>query len=196
MFSARDERMAAAYLPLSNVVSVLYEQHAQIRDYFEAVGTLEGDARRAAFDMLRELLAKHEAAEELVMRPVTEKLLPTSFTAAREAEERDAARELTELEQMDVQGPDFLPRLRKLEEAMWLHASREETDEFPAVLTGLGEHEQQELGRWLLRAMQHEPARPDPMLGGFPAAQPIVVDPYLTLLEQARDRLAKTKYER
>jgi hypothetical protein len=194
MFSARDERMAAAYLPLSNVVSVLYEQHAQIRDYFEAVGTLEGDARKAAFDMLRELLAKHEAAEELVMRPVTEKLLPTSFTAAREAEERDAARELTELERMDVQGPGFLPRLRKLEEAMWLHASREETDEFPAVLTGLSEHEQQELGRWLLRAMQHEPARSDPMLGGFPAAAP-VVDPYLTLLEQARDRLAKTKYE-
>ena len=194
MFSARDERMAAAYLPLSNVVSVLYEQHAQIRDYFEAVGTLEGDARKAAFDMLRELLAKHEAAEELVMRPVTEKLLPTSFTAAREAEERDAAYELTELEQMDVQGPEFLPRLRKLEEAMWLHASREETDEFPAVLTGLSEHEQQELGRWLLRAMQHETAHPDPMLGGFPAAAP-VVDPYLTLLEQARDRLAKTKYE-
>jgi hypothetical protein len=145
--------------------------------------------------MLRELLAKHEAAEELVMRPVTEKLLPTSFTAAREAEEHDAARELTELEQMDVQGPEFLPRLRKLEEAMWLHASREETDEFPAVLTGLTEHEQQEMGRWLLRAMQHEPAHSDPMLGGFPAAQP-VVDPYLTLLEQARDRLAKTKYER
>jgi Hemerythrin HHE cation binding domain len=195
MFSARDERMAAAYLPLSNVVSVLYEQHAQIRDYFEAVGTLEGDARKAAFDMLRELLAKHEAAEELVMRPVTEKLLPTSFTAAREAEERDAAYELTELEQMDVQGPEFLPRLRKLEEAMWLHASREETDEFPAVLTGISEHEQQEMGRWLLRAMQHDSAYSDPMLGGFPVAAP-VVDPYLTLLEQARDRLAKTKYER
>jgi Hemerythrin HHE cation binding domain len=194
MFSARDERMAAAYLPLSNVVSVLYEQHAQIRDYFEAVGTLEGDARKAAFDMLRELLAKHEAGEELVMRPVTEKLLPTSFTAAREAEERDAAHELTELERMDVQGPEFLPRLRKLEEAMWLHASREETDEFPAVLTGLSEHEQQELGRWLLRAMQHESPRSDPMLGGFPAAAP-VVEPYLTLLEQARDRLAKSKYE-
>jgi hypothetical protein len=195
MFSARDERMAAAYLPLSNVVSVLYEQHAQIRDHFEAVGTLEGDARRAAFDMLRELLAKHEAAEELVMRPVTEKLLPTSFTAAREAEEHDAAGELTELEQMDVQAPAFLPRLRKLEEAMWLHASREETDEFPAVLTGLTEHEQQEMGRWLLRAMQHEPTYADPMLGGFPAAAP-VDEPYLTLVEQARDRLAKTKYER
>jgi hypothetical protein len=194
MFSARDERMAAAYLPLSNVVSVLYEQHAQIRDYFEAIGTMEGDARRAAFDMLRELLAKHEAAEELVMRPVTEKLLPTSFTAAREAEERRAALELTELERMDVQDPGFLPRLRKLEEAMWLHASREETDEFPAVLTGLGEHEQQELGRWLLRSMQHEPAHSHPMIGGSAAAEP-VVDPYLTLLEQARDRLAKTKYE-
>jgi Hemerythrin HHE cation binding domain len=195
MFSARDERMAAAYLPLSNVVSVLYEQHAQIRDYFEAVGTLEGDARKAAFDMLRELLAKHEAAEELVMRPVTEKLLPTSFTAGREAEERDAANELTELEQMDVQGPEFLPRLRKLEEATWLHASREETDEFPAVLTGLAEHDQQEMGRWLLRAMQHEPAHSHPMLGGAPEPRP-VDDPYLTLLEQARDRLAKTKYER
>lgn len=195
MFTARDERMAAAYLPLSNVVSVLYEQHAQIRDQFESVGMLQGKPRRAAFDALRELLAKHEAAEEVVMRPVTEKLLPAGFTSAREAEERDAADELAELEQMDVEGPDFLPRLRRLEEALWMHASREETDEFAAVLTGLGEHEQQELGRWLLRAMQHAPIPSHPMLGG-PSTGRAAAGTYAAMLDQARDRLAATKYER
>jgi len=194
MFTARDERMAAAYLPLSNVVSVLYEQHAQIRDQFESVGILQGKARKAAFDALRELLAKHEAAEEVVMRPVTERLLPTGFTSAREAEERDAALELAELEQMDVDGPEFLPRLRRLEEALWMHASREETDEFAAVLTGLGEHEQQEMGRWLLRAMQHAPAPSHPMLGG-PSVGRAAAGTYAAMLDQARDRLAATKYE-
>jgi Hemerythrin HHE cation binding domain len=197
MFTARDERMAAAYLPLSNVVSVLYEQHAQLRDYFEAAGSLEGEARRTAFDALRELLAQHEAAEEVVLRPATEKLLPAGFTRARVAEEREADRELAELERMDVQGPEFRPRLRRLEEAMWMHASREETDEFPAVLTGLGEEEQQEMGRWMLRALRDAPAHSPSMLGGFLVGQasPVSFAPFSELLDRARERLAEAKYE-
>jgi hypothetical protein len=195
MYTAREERMAAAHLPQSNIVSVLYEQHAQIRDHFESVGALEGEARKAAFDALCELLGKHEAAEEVVLRPVTASLLPAGFTHARNAEERDAACELAELERMDVDGPEFLPRLRLLEEAVWLHASREETDEFPAVLTGLSEHEQQELGRWILRAMQRTPAPSHPMLGGPPETQ-AVVGSFAALLDRARDRLMETKEER
>jgi len=195
MHTARDERMAAAYLPQSNVVSVLYEQHAQIRDHFEMAGTLRGEASKASFDALRELLAKHEAAEEVVMRPVSEKLLPAGFTRAREAEEANAARELAELERMDVDAPEFQPRLRQLEEAVSLHASREETDEFSAVLSEVSEHEQQEMGRWILRAMQPAPAHSHPMLGGAAVGQP-VVGPFAALLDRARDRLAETRDER
>ena len=195
MDTARDERMAAAYLPQGNVVSVLYEQHAQIRDLFEEVGMVEGEARRAGFDALRRLLAKHEAAEEVVLRPVTERLLPTGFTRARAAEEQDMAGELAELERMDVDGPEFPPRFRLLEEALWLHASHEETDEFPAVLTRLTEAEQQAMGRWLLRAMERGPVHSHPMIGGPRAAEQPVAGSYAALLIHARERLAATKDE-
>ena len=192
MHAARDERLAAAQLPQANVVSILYEQHAQLRDQFGVVPDLHGEYRRAAFDMLREMLARHEAAEEVVLRPVTEKLLPASVTRARNAEEKAAARELAELERLDVDDPEFAPRLRMLEEQVQMHFVREEAEEFPAVLGELSEHEQEELGRWMLRAIGLAPSHPHPTLAGSPVGQ-AVLGPFASLYDWARDLLHRAR---
>src|SRR5258708_26069181 len=180
MHTAREERMAAAQLPQANVVSILYEQHAQLRDQFAVVPDLRGEYRRAAFDMLREMLARHEAAEEVVLRPITEKLLPAALTRARNDEEKAAARELAELEGMDLDSAEFAPRLRLLEEQVQTHFVREEAEEFPAVLGELSEHEQEEMGRWLMRAIALAPSHPHPMLTGSSVGQ-AVLGPFAAL---------------
>ena len=195
MHTAREERMAAASLPQANIVSILYEQHAQLRDQFGVVPDLHGDYRRAAFDMLREMLARHEAAEEVVLRPVTEKLLPPAMIRARNEEEKAAARELAELERMrDLDDPEFAPRLRALEERVQMHFVREETEEFPAVLGELSEREQEEMGRWMMRAMALVPSHPHPTLTGSPIGQ-AVLGPFTALCDWARDLLARSREE-
>ncbi|HWG28886.1 hemerythrin domain-containing protein [Actinospica sp.] len=194
MHTAREERMAAAQLPQANVVSILYEQHAQLRDQFAVVPDLRGEYRRAAFDMLREMLARHEAAEESVLRPVTSKLLPAALSRARNEEEKAATHQLAELERMDVDGSEFAPRLRQLEEQMLLHFVREETEEFPVVLGELSAHEQEELGRWMLRAIELAPSHPHPTLSGSPVGQS-VLGPFASLYDWARDLLIRTREE-
>jgi hypothetical protein len=194
MHTARQERMAAARLPQANVVSVLYEQHAQLRDQFGVVPGLRGEYRRAAFDMLREMLARHEAAEEAVLRPVTQKLLPPEVVRARNDEEKAAARELAELERMDVESPEFAPRLRLLEEQVLMHFVHEETEEFPVVLGELSEQEQEQLGRWMLRAIELAPSHPHPVLSGSPVGQ-AVLGPFASLCDWARDVLNKAREE-
>jgi len=194
MHTACEERMAAAGLPQANIVSILYEQHAQLRDQFGVVPDLYGEHRRAAFDMLREMLARHEAAEEAVLRPVTGKLLPPASGRAHNDEEKAAARELAELEQMDVDSPEFAPRLRLLEERVLIHFVREEAEEFPVVLGELSEHEQEELGRWMMRATALAPSHPHPTLTGSPVGQ-AVLGPFAALYDWARDLLARSREE-
>lgn len=187
---AHEERMMAARLPSEHVVAVLYEQHARIRDRFDAVAETSGAERAAAFDDLRELIATHQAAEDVVLRSVTDKLVPAGLTRTSTDEEQVVARELADLEHLDVEGAEFLPRLRRLEEAFALHAAHEESEEFPAVLTELSEHEQLQLGRWMKRASRIAPTHPHPALAGYPAAQ-AVSSPFTVLYDQARDRLAE-----
>lgn len=194
MDTAREERMAVIQLPRANVVSILYEQHAQLRDQFGIVPDLHGEYRRVAFDVLRGMLARHEAAEEVVLRPVTGKLLSAAVVGARGDEERAAAREVAALEGMDVDCVEFAPRLRLLEEQVQLHFAREEAEEFPAVLGELSEHEQEALGRWMMRAMALAPGRPHPTLTGSPGGQ-TVRGPFVALYNRARDLLAETREE-
>ncbi len=88
---AQKEREAAAALPTGSVLAVLYDQHARIRELFELVKTADGPARQTAFDRLRELLAVHEAGEEMVVRPVTKKIGNGNVADARNEEESEAA---------------------------------------------------------------------------------------------------------
>jgi hypothetical protein len=184
--------MSATHLPPDNIVAVLYRQHARIRDQFDAVSHSTGGKRQSEFDDLRELLATHEAAEDVVLRAVTDKLLPAALTRARTDEEKATARELAELEGLDVDSPEFAPRLRLLEEAFALHAEHEETEEFPAVLSELSEPEQRELGAWMLRAGELAPKHPHPALAGSTVGQ-AVLGPFAALYDQARDRLAEAR---
>ena len=184
MDPAHEERMTAARLPGDTIVAVLYEQHARIGDQFDVVTATAGADRAAAFDTLRELIATHHAAEDVVLRTVTGKLLPAGLTRASTDQEESLARELAELERTDVQGAEFLPRLRLLEEAFQLHAAHEESDEFPAVLTELSATEQAELGRWMKRAGPH------PAPAGHPVADAVGA-PFAALYDRARDRLAE-----
>lgn len=189
MNMAQREREVAAQLPQGSVLAVLYAQHAEIRDLFTQVALAQGAARQAAFDQLRELLAVHEAGEEMVVRPVSKKVAGADVADARNGEESGAAHVLAELERLDVDDPQFLAALTEFENAVSEHAGHEENEEFPQILARVSLEDQQRMGERIMKAQKSAPTHPHPGVAGSTAAQ-YTLGPFAALLDKAKDAYA------
>lgn len=146
MSEAAVERARAGQLADDDIVGILRHQHALIPDLFSEVHGSTGAHRRRAFNELRALLAVHEAAEEMVLRPVTAEIA-RSVADARNREEKEAARLLRELERTDIHSEEFRRRLTAFQKAVIRHAEHEENDEFPILRAARGKEERRQLGR-------------------------------------------------
>jgi hemerythrin superfamily protein len=174
--------------PQGDMIAILLEQHQRIRELFTHVKGAEGKRRQQAFDELRALLAVHETAEEMVLRPISTKDAGTDVAAARNEEEREAARDLTVLEMMDVSSAEFDRKFADFERAVLDHASREEQDEFPLVRAREDQDTLLALGRTLRAAERIAPTHPHPSIAGSPAAQ-WAVGPFASLVDRSLDAL-------
>lgn len=183
------ELQIAARMPAGSVLAVLYGQHAQIRNLFALVSDSKGQTRQAAFDQLRQLLALHEAGEEMVLRPVSKKVVGAKVVNARNEEESEAARALAELETLDVGGAQFAAKLAEFETAVSDHALREEHEEFPGLLAVISVEQQRKMGQRLLAVQKAAPTHPHPAAAGSTAAQ-YAIGPFASLLDRAKDAFA------
>lgn len=188
MSNAALERAQAATLPPDDIIGILLTQHARIRELFAEVHMASGEEKRARFGELRALLAVHEAAEEMILRPVAKKEAGEHEAAARNGEEAEAGRILAELEKAGLSGSQFEARLTEFEKAVGEHADHEELEEFPAVRDGCPAEQRQRMGRRLLRAEKAAPTHAHPAAAGSPAAQ-WAVGPFASLLDRARDAM-------
>ena len=189
MGDAQEDRIKAAQLPEGDVIRILLEQHARIRELFADVQSAEGEHKSDAFDELRALLAVHETAEEIVLRPVTEKAGGESVAKARNQEEAEANEVLKDLEKMDVASADFDAKLAAFEKSVDEHAENEENEEFPTILSACDEKERATMGKRLKRAESIAPTHPHPSAAGNPTAQKIA-GPFAALVDRARDALS------
>ena len=179
--------------PAGSVLAVLYEQHDELRDLLSQVGDAgQGTRRQAAFDVLRELVAAHETAEEIVLRPVSVQIMNRDLVVARNHEERRIVYLLAELERLDARGAEFGERFPELRQSLLEHLSEEESAEFPAVRSQVDPHEQDVMGRWIRRACQRGPTHAHPGTVGSPTVQR-AVGPFVALVDRARDRFARTR---
>jgi hemerythrin superfamily protein len=192
MGDAAEDRQKAAQLPEGDVIRFLLNQHAQIRDLFDEVQASHGDERRHAFEELRALLAMHETAEEMVLRPVTEKIAASGVAEARNAEEQEANEVLKKLEDVDLESPDFDRQFAELKEAVDAHAESEEHEEFPAVLEACDLDQRRSMGRRMEAVEKVAPTRPHPSTAGSPAKQ-WTVGPFASLIDRAKDAISKVR---
>lgn len=190
MTTARMERAEAAELPEDDLIGVLLSQHARIRDLFPAVQSAQGEERRRRFDELRGLLAVHETAEEMILRPVAKKAAGAGEAEARNEEEAEADKVLSRLEKTDLGSAEFDRMLADFEKSVSAHADHEEKDEFPAIRRDCSEDDLRTLGRRLLAVEKTAPTRPHPGTAGSPAAQ-WTVGPFASLVDHAKDALGK-----
>jgi hemerythrin superfamily protein len=188
MGDAAEDRAKAAQLPEGDVIRVLLEQHARIRELFKDIQSATGEHKQQAFDELRAMLAVHETAEEMVVRPVTSDVGGGSVAEARNREEAEANEVLKDLENMDVNSADFDAKFAAFEKAVDQHAEKEESEEFPQILSNVDEKRRATMGTQLRAAEAVAPTHPHPSTAGSTAAQ-FVVGPFASLVDRTRDAI-------
>jgi hemerythrin superfamily protein len=122
------------------VVAFLKAQHNLIEDMFdEVLHASDPQAREKPFVQLRQLLAVHETAEEMMVHPRVRRELDAgdAIVDARLKEEHDAKELLSKIEKLDITSEQFIAELSKLREAVLEHAEHEESDEFPKLQRAL-----------------------------------------------------------
>jgi hemerythrin superfamily protein len=174
--------------PHGDVIAILLEQHRRIRELFTHVKRAEGRRRQQAFDELRVLLAAHETAEEMVLRPVSCQDAGAAVASARNQEEREATRMLTALEAVDVSSAEFGRTFTEFEQAVLDHAEREEQEEFPPVRARESQATLAGMGAVLRAAEKTAPTHPHPSTAGSPIAQ-WTVGPWASVIDRARDAI-------
>lgn len=171
-----------------DVVGILQRQHVRIRELFAEVRREQGEQKQQVFDALRALLAVHETAEEMIVRPASRSAAGAGVVDARNREEKEANQMLLELERADVSSPGFDARFADLEKSVLAHAEREEADEFPALRRTRSQEQLRNMGRRLRTAERLAPTHPHPSTAGSPAAQ-WVVGPFVSIVDHVRDAM-------
>ena len=173
-----------------DVVAFLKGQHNLIKDMFDDVlYASEPKAREKAFVDLRQLLAVHETAEEMVVHPRARREMSggDEIVDARLQEEHEAKEELSKLESMDISSQEFIDALTKFREAVVAHAEREENEEFNKLQRKLDADELKSMAAAVRAAEAIAPTRPHP--GVESAKLNFAVGPFASMLDRARDAI-------
>ncbi|MCV7099713.1 hemerythrin domain-containing protein [Mycobacterium palustre] len=170
------------------VVAYLKAQHNLIEDMFDDVlHASDPQAREKPFVELRQLLAVHETAEEMVVHPRVRREADAGdgIVDARLKEEHEAKELLSEIEKLDVTSQEFIDQVTKLRDAVLDHARHEESEEFPILQRELDSDDLKRMGSAVRAAEAIAPTRPHP--GVESAKLNFAVGPFASMLDRARD---------
>jgi hemerythrin superfamily protein len=175
----------------SDVIEFLLDQHQQVRGLLDDVLAAEGQERQRYFDAVREMLARHETAEEMIVRPLTRKAPGGDDVAAgRMHEENEAKEVLAALEKMDVAGAEFTARFSEFRRSVLEHAEAEETQEFPLLRQNTDPEALVKARDRVKRAEAMAPTHPHP--SAKTTAMNYVAGPFAAMLDRARDAFSKS----
>lgn len=170
------------------VVAFLKAQHNLIEDMFEEVlHASDPKAREKPFIELRQLLAVHETAEEMVVHPRVRRESDSGdrIVDARLHEEHEAKELLSQIEKLDITSQQFIDELTKLRDAVLDHARHEEDAEFPVLERKVDDNDLRRMGSAVRAAEAIAPTRPHP--GVESAKLNFAVGPFASMLDRARD---------
>jgi hemerythrin superfamily protein len=173
-----------------DVVKFLKGQHNLIKDMFdEVLHASDPKAREKAFIDLRQLLAVHETAEEMVVHPRARREIKDgdAVVDARLQEEHDAKEQLSKLEDMDIASRDFIDTLTKFRDAVVDHAEQEENEEFNKLQRKLDADDLKRMAGAVRAAEAIAPTRPHP--GVESAKANLAAGPFASMLDRARDMI-------
>jgi hemerythrin superfamily protein len=171
-----------------DVVRFLTDQHNLIKDLFdEVLGASGTEAREEAFADLRQLLAVHETAEEMVLHPRARATLDggDEIVDARLEEEHQAKQVLSQLEKMDGGSAEFIDALTEFRDLVLEHAAHEEAEEFGALQQELSAADLKRMVGAVQAAEAIAPTHPH--AGVESAKANFALGPFASMLDRARD---------
>lgn len=170
------------------VIAFLKAQHDLIEDMFDQV-LLASDpqAREQPFIELRQLLAVHETAEEMIVHPRLRRESDEgdAIVDSLLQEEHDAKELLSNIESLDITSQEFIDELTKLRDAVLAHAEHEELEEFPKLQRQVDDNDLKRMGTAVKMAEAIAPTRPH--AGVESAKLNFAVGPFASMLDRARD---------
>lgn len=174
----------------SDVVGVLLAQHQQIQKLLDRVTQASGESRQEAFDELREYLARHETAEEMIVRPLTRGVDGGDAVASERMDEENESKDvLSHLESLDVTSAEFDKTFAEFRESVLEHADAEESQEFPLLRANVDPDKLEKAKSHLLMAEKTAPTHPHPTAQSTTANY--VAGPFAAMLDRARDAIGK-----
>jgi len=173
-----------------DLVDQLLEQHELVRRAIYGVArTTTVESRQEAFGALRELLSRHETAEEMIVRPLTRDINGgEDVAAARMEEENDSKDVLKDLERLDIASVEFARTFETFAKSVLEHAIAEETYEFP-LLRQLDADELETAEKQFLLAEKTAPTHPHPSTRS--TAMNFVAGPLAAVADRARDAVSR-----
>lgn len=169
------------------IVELIRQDHDHFRREFDRIANADADQRGELFQHLVGELARHEAAEEVLVHPTVRDLADSGRTVAEEAlEEENAAEDLlARMEDMDPATPEFLDAFDLLRNDVLAHAEHEEREEHPH-LASLDDGRRRALADGWHRLKETGPTRPHPHTPQTPEVRALV-GPVAGLFDRARD---------
>ena len=174
-----------------DVVSFLKDQHNLIKDMFDDVlYATDPKAREKAFTELRQLLAVHETAEEMVVHPRIRREVDEGGEIADALlhEEHTAKEQLAALEDLDIASDQFIEEITKFRDVVLAHAEHEEIEEFTKLAREVDAEDLKRMAGAVQAAEAIAPTRPHP--GVESATLNFAVGPFASMLDRARDAIA------
>jgi hypothetical protein len=172
-----------------DVVTLIKQQHEQVRGLMQSITSAPSDARRDDFEMLVRLLAVHETAEEMTVYPALRKMgdAAAKVADARAAEEDEAKKVLAHLESLDTTTPEFEQAFLAFSKDVERHASSEEA-EVLSLLMQSDQNGRVEMGRAFALAEKMAPTHahrmaPESMAGN------LLVGPFVAMVDKVRDAI-------
>lgn len=176
-----------------DLVSQLLAQHELVRKAIDDVAkSTTPQTRQDTFDTLRELLARHETAEEMIVRPLTRGINGGGPVAsARMDEENESKVVLAELEKLDIASVEFARTFETFAKAVLEHAQAEEVYEFPLLRSMLDTKELDQAEKAFLMAEKTAPTHPHPSARS--TTMNYLTGPFAALTDRARDAVSKAR---
>ncbi|HET7311946.1 MAG TPA: hemerythrin domain-containing protein [Mycobacteriales bacterium] len=176
-----------------DVVAQLLAQHDLVRKAIDDVAkTKTPTARQNAFDTLRELLSRHETAEEMIVRPLTRGIDGGAAVAsARMNEENESKDVLAKLEKMDIVSVEFARTFETFAKSVLEHAQAEEAYEFPLLRSMLDAGKLEQAETALLMAEKTAPTHPHPSARS--TTMNYLTGPVAALADRAKDAVSRVR---
>jgi Hemerythrin HHE cation binding domain len=180
------EGFAMGIAPADDVVSLLTQDHAAVRQRLAEFESATPDTRSELFWKLTDALVRHEVAEESGLPSAARPAGRRGSGDARMAEEVSAERMLATMDDPDPLSDEFMSALSGLRDAVLDHAEREEDEAFPILL----EHEASDrlvyVGQKFKGAKLAAPNHPHPHLPNGSTSRK-VLGPIASFFDRMRD---------